>query len=157
MNMNLNNDLLLKLNKLAAPLSEHDSFDIEKKLLSARFISEIQKHLDETSIKKKDLARILGVSPSYITQVFRGEKSVNMDFLTKVQIELGLKFYISTTDVNQFENLIEANTEEILIEFEKALKQIKIHDETGFWIYKTIDPNPDYSHVDNEIAKSLVA
>lgn len=155
MNTNLNKDIQSILNELSTPLSESDHFEVEKSLLSARFISEIQKHLDEMTYKKRDLARLLGVSPSYITQVFRGEKAVNMDFLTKVQIKLGLNFYVSTTDINEFEHLLESTIERVLDEFEKASKNLKIHNEDGFWMFKS-NQKPDYNNITPELIK-LVA
>jgi len=94
MSMNKEN-LNEKLNSLMS-MSEEDKLDVDKRVLSSRFLSEIQKHLDEEGILRKDFANKIGTSPSFITQLFSGNKVVSMEFLAKAQKELGINFYIST-------------------------------------------------------------
>jgi len=96
MSMNKEN-LNEKLNSLMS-MSEEDKLDVDKRVLSSRFLSEIQKHLDEEGILRKDFANKIGTSPSFITQLFSGNKVVSMEFLAKAQKELGINFYISTID-----------------------------------------------------------
>ena len=96
MSMNKEN-LNEKLNSLMS-MSEEDKLDVDKRVLSSRFLSEIQKHLDDEGVLRKDFAKIMGTTPSFITQLFRGNKVVSMEFLAKAQKELGINFYISTID-----------------------------------------------------------
>lgn len=64
-------------------------------MISFRFVNEIQKSMDGQGINKAALAERIGTSKSYITQLFRGDKVVNMAFLAKAQKALGIEFKIS--------------------------------------------------------------
>jgi ribosome-binding protein aMBF1 (putative translation factor) len=70
---------------------EHDA-----SVLAFRFLSEIEIQMDKLGISKKDLAAKIGTSPSYITQIFRGDKLTNFVFLAKVQDALNIQFEIQT-------------------------------------------------------------
>lgn len=68
---------------------EHDA-----KMIMFRFISEIEKLNQEKPMKKKDLAKALGTSASYITQLYRGDKLINLTTLAKLQDVYNLTFEI---------------------------------------------------------------
>jgi len=76
---------------------KESSFDIEfeREMLMHRFLSEIEKICEEQNITKKELAEKIGTSASYITQIFRGTKTVNLETLAKFQHALDFKFEIS--------------------------------------------------------------
>ena len=69
---------------------EHDA-----KMLMFHFLDKIQKIADDKSLNRKDLAQKIGPSASYITQLFRGDKLINLTTLAKFQKELDFKFSIS--------------------------------------------------------------
>jgi transcriptional regulator with XRE-family HTH domain len=74
---------------------EKDELDYEAHLLMFRFLSEVEKNFPEGRIpKNKDLASKLGVSSSYITQVFNGDKLLNFKMLAKLQKALDITFEI---------------------------------------------------------------
>lgn len=150
MSMNSNSKVSEVLKDLAMPLSESEAFEIEKKILSARFLSEIQKQLEQISMKQKDFAKMMSVSPSYITQLFLGEKLVNIDFLAKAQKKLDMKFYVSTIDHGNFESMIETTFEKVLIDLIELEKNKTYNDPDGFWVFKK-HSKPDYNKVDSTI------
>ncbi|HYD21702.1 MAG TPA: helix-turn-helix transcriptional regulator [Flavipsychrobacter sp.] len=63
-------------------------------MLSYRFLGELEQITDEKNINRKELAKMLGVSASYITQLYRGSKIVNMEFLAKVEQAFDFRFDI---------------------------------------------------------------
>jgi len=76
-------------------------FDEEKpgqehlaQMLAFRFLSEIEKITDERNILRKDLAKSIDVSPSYITQLYRGVKPLNFETLAKMETALGIRFEV---------------------------------------------------------------
>lgn len=85
-----------------------DAFDMtfEKEMLMYRFLSEVDKICDDKKISKKELASRIGTSPSYITQIFRGSKTVNLEMLVKFQKALDFKYEISinVNNHNSIEN-----------------------------------------------------
>jgi transcriptional regulator with XRE-family HTH domain len=78
--------------------NEKDELDYEAHMLMFRFLSEIQKiNSDGKTLKNKDLASKLGVSPSYITQLFNGTKMLNFTMLAKIQKAFNITFEIKAS------------------------------------------------------------
>jgi len=75
-------------------IDESDKLLIETRILMYRFLSEIEKISAERGLNHKKLAKLIGTSPSYITQLFRGKKIINLNTLVKFQKALGFKFRI---------------------------------------------------------------
>ncbi len=78
--------------------TEDEKIEHDSRVISIEFISIIQTHLIEHKITKKELAKKINSSPSYITQVLRGDKTINMRFLAKIQKALGIKFKVCTDE-----------------------------------------------------------
>jgi transcriptional regulator with XRE-family HTH domain len=81
--------------------SEDEKLENDRTMLSLSFISVIQQHMEKHSLTKKQLASATGVSASFITQLFRGDKLVSMEILAKFQKALDVNFCISTTNINE--------------------------------------------------------
>ena len=64
-------------------------------MISYRILSEVERVCEELKINKKQLAERVGSSPSYITQLFRGAKHVNMDIMARFEEALELSFAIN--------------------------------------------------------------
>lgn len=83
------------INKLKTTF-HHDTFeeevDFEMEMLASCFLSEIEKAADTQGITRKELAERVGTSPSYITQIFRGNKTPNLKILTAMGLAVGRKF-----------------------------------------------------------------
>lgn len=89
----LNKKLSLLVN---GPKKKQDKLEVERNILSARFLSEIQIYLDANGLTRKELAKRTGVSASFISQLFTAEKTLSLDFIVKVQRALDIEFRIST-------------------------------------------------------------
>ena len=92
------------------------------------FLSEIEKVCEERGLLKKDLAGMIGTSPSYITQLFRGNKIINLETIAKIILALNIKFEVSVIKKDQKE----------FSDFEdfSNTSYYKLNDEQGYWIYK---------------------
>lgn len=75
--------------------NKEDKLEVDAKILASRFLSIIQKELDENNRSRKELAELMGTSASYITQLFRGNKYPNFLTLAKMQDVLDIDFNIS--------------------------------------------------------------
>jgi len=64
-------------------------------ILAAQFISDASDIMVARDMRLKDLAEQIGVSKSYITQIFRGDKLPNFKFMARMQIALGVSFHVS--------------------------------------------------------------
>lgn len=74
--------------------SKGEEIEHKAQMLSYHFLSEVEKECDRRKISRAELAEMVGTSRSYITQLFRGTKMVNMDILAKFEYALGITFQI---------------------------------------------------------------
>jgi ribosome-binding protein aMBF1 (putative translation factor) len=81
---------------LVAFRNKKEELEHEARMIMFRFFSEMENLVSpENKIKKKELAKKLGVSASYITQLFNGEKLVNLSLLAKIQEVYNITFEVS--------------------------------------------------------------
>jgi len=95
MNMKLKNKINPEFEDLFSFASKEEEIEHDAKMLMFNFLDKVQKIADEKKLSRKELAEKVGTSASYITQLFRGDKLVNMTIIAKFQKELGFKFNIS--------------------------------------------------------------
>ncbi|MDP1726585.1 MAG: helix-turn-helix transcriptional regulator [Bacteroidota bacterium] len=83
-------------------ISKLDEYDIkhEKQVIMFRFLSEIERLADERGINRKTLAKLINTSASYLTQLYRGTKPLNIETIAKLQKVLDVKFEIIATPSN---------------------------------------------------------
>jgi len=75
--------------------NEQDQLELEAKIIMAKFLEKIQEIAAQKGLKKKDLAQKIGTSASYITQLYRGHKLLNLMTLAKLQKALDIEFDIA--------------------------------------------------------------
>lgn len=125
-----NKELQDTFNQLFDQLSEQDKLENDANLLMFRFLSIIEDKCEALGLNRKQLAQKVGTSPSYITQLYQGDKLVNMITLAKFQKALDLEFEV-----------IEKKSYE-----EKVKDYSPIGDGKGFWVYRKFD-KPDYNAI----------
>jgi ribosome-binding protein aMBF1 (putative translation factor) len=102
---------------LFAARTDADQIMEDTLLFGFRFLSIIDRHMEEKGITKKALAEKIGASPSYITQLFRGQVRVNLEFISKVEKALEIRFSVAlATEASRFEGIS-------LKDFEKMLPE----------------------------------
>ncbi len=79
-----------------AERNEHDS-----KILMFKFLSIVEERMNESLMSKKELAELLGTSPSYVTQLFRGTKTINLLTIAKLQRIFNMRFKIEAEQENK--------------------------------------------------------
>lgn len=87
--------------QLLTPSSDEERQEADAQLLTAKFLSCIQEITDQRNIKRKELAALIGTSPSYLTQVFRGNKPINLLTLVKIQRALRIEFEVSVKRIKE--------------------------------------------------------
>jgi transcriptional regulator with XRE-family HTH domain len=102
--------------------------DSEARLIMFRFLEIIERRSEMLGWNRKQLAEKVGTSASYITQLFRGDKLINMITLAKFQKALGVEFEIA--EKKSYE--------------EKVKEYAPVSDGNGFWVYIALGkPNYD--------------
>jgi transcriptional regulator with XRE-family HTH domain len=107
---------------------------MKKKMIMYRFLSEVERITEEKNLSRKDLAKLIGTSASYITQLFRGHKIVNLETIAKIQKALDFKFEIKAIPNITVNSYVSLNVEDIYENQEQA---------KGFWAFHSISPSYD--------------
>ena len=94
MNTNLtsSNDIKEVFSGLFTNRTEEERREDAAQLLSFRFLSEIERLMEERGLNKRKLAEAVGTSPSYITQLFRGDRLLNIDMMARFENALSIRF-----------------------------------------------------------------
>ena len=134
MNTKLNDPQKIKeaFDQFFNSFSEEEKLESSARLLMFRFLSIIEVRCEELGWNRKQLAQKVGTSASYITQLFRGDKLINMLTLAKFQKALGLEFEIA--EKKSYEETVNEYT--------------PIGDGKGLWIYRQFD-KPNYNTSEN--------
>jgi len=141
-----------QIQKAFADLLSHDSksekIDHHEHMIMFKFLSEVQKVMEEKNINKKELAKMIGTSASFVTQIFRGDKIINLNTLAKIEVELGMTFKIKLLPE---EDEIFSNNDLDEDEVIKILNKKCIKD--GVWMFHnkrtTVPITVDYSAINN--------
>lgn len=93
--------------------NEQDQLELEAKIIMAKFLEKIQEIAAQKGLKKKDLAQKIGTSASYITQLYRGHKLLNLMTLAKFQSALDIEFDIVIKGSEQIKNPVNEENIEV--------------------------------------------
>lgn len=74
--------------------SPEEQIEHRAQLLSAIYLSEVEKELDRMGWTRKRLAEEIGTSASYLTQLFRGDRLLNLKTVAKIEQALQITFEI---------------------------------------------------------------
>lgn len=117
----------------------------EAQMLAFRFLSEVEKYQELQGMKKKELAKEIGTSASYITQLFRGNKPLNFETIAKMQRALHICFHISAKPA----------TDEMKVDETIFLSaQCRYKTDSGYWMWKNI--NADKDKYNTEFEKDII-
>ncbi len=98
------------LQELLVPATEQEKIELEARMIQLDFIARLQEIMKAKGIRnKKELASLLGTSPSFITQLFSAEKLINLKHLAKLQRALDLKYSIISDQYLRLKNRFREN------------------------------------------------
>jgi len=92
--INKKEDILKQFERLIAFKDESEKLEFEASKIHLDFIEELSKMMEEQRMTKSELAEKIGTSKSYITQLFSGDKMVNLVFIAKIQRVFKINFNI---------------------------------------------------------------
>lgn len=105
--------------------SEEEKIELDAKELVFSFLSEFDKAMERNKISKKELAKSIGTSASYITQLFRGDRTPNFVNIAKMKDALNLEFDIKVKESN-------------MLREEFHFPDVET---PGWWVFKSLKPN----------------
>jgi len=104
--------------------NENDQIQFEAEMIHLDLINEISKLMDLRKMNKAELAKALGMTKGYVTQLFSGDRLLNLKTLAKIQqifdIRIKLQF-VEKTKSRKAENKPETSVRK------NAEKSSKIH------------------------------
>jgi transcriptional regulator with XRE-family HTH domain len=78
--------------------------EYKRTVIIESFIEQFNDILDDNNVSNIDLAAVIGLTDSYISQVRRYRKTPNLDFIAKLSLALGVNVKISLEkQFNQFD------------------------------------------------------
>lgn len=77
-----------------------NDYENEAKIIASKILSEISEIADRKDLKRKNIADLIGTSASYLTQLYRGNKILNLVTLAKLKNKLDLNIEIKITENN---------------------------------------------------------
>ncbi len=86
--------------EILTPATDKERLELETLMLMTGFLSGVEKVCEERGLLKKDLASMIGTSASYVTQLFRGHKIINLETIAKIMLALDIRFDISVSNPN---------------------------------------------------------
>jgi len=122
MNMKYNDDSDIEalFNSLDDDKTEEDLNKEESYILQANYLSEIERLYKDGGLNRRELAFKINLSPSYLSQVFGGDKPLNFLTLAKIKRALDLRFDLRASfasekkiEVRPYMNLNESNNFEV--------------------------------------------
>lgn len=134
MNTKLYNPQEIKesFDQLFNSFTDQEKVESDARLIMFRFLDIIERKTEELGWNRKQLAEKVGTSASYITQLFRGDKMINMLTLAKFQKALGLEFDIA--EKKSYEETVQTYA--------------PVSDGKGVWVYRKFG-TPDYNANEN--------
>jgi transcriptional regulator with XRE-family HTH domain len=117
--------------------SEEEELEHDAQMLTFKFLEELEKcQAGDSKLKKKDLAKALEISPSFISQLYSGEKLMSFNLLAKIQKAFDISFEIKAK-----RNSIDYSADT------QIDRDYNFQNEPeGFWVW--MNKNADYSKSD---------
>jgi ribosome-binding protein aMBF1 (putative translation factor) len=106
MNSNINDQIKNNFKNSLASIDSKDDLEHDARMIMYRFLSEVEQIADIRGLNRKELAALIGTSASYLTQLFRGIKLINMETIAKFQ-----KVFNITFDIKAIPNNVEEISE----------------------------------------------
>lgn len=105
--------------------SEKEELKHEAYMLMFKFLSEIER-ITEYTVQKKDLAKALNSSRSFVSQLFSGEKLASLSMLAKLQKAYNLSFEVKAKlhNANTLHHFSFLNDEGFIYEGHKGQKEL---------------------------------
>ncbi len=97
-----NENLLENVNDLLIFDTEDERIEFKAIAIQLDILAEVNNLMKQNSITRKELADKLGKSKSFVSQLFSGDKMLNLKMLAKLQEILGAKFQSSFREYSSF-------------------------------------------------------
>ena len=131
MNLSTKDDIIKAFENAFSSLEAKEDLEHDTKMIMYRFLSEVERITDEKELNRKELASLIGTSASYITQLFRGNKLINVPTIAKFQKVLDVTFEIKAVP-NKVEDSFKCIHVDNITENQKNIQ--------GFWAFHKFNP-----------------
>lgn len=109
--------------EILTPASHKEKIELDTQMFAFKFLSIVEKYQDIKKISRKELAKRINTSPSYITQLFRGDKIPNLEILVRMSKAMNFDYRIS---ISTNESIPEEFKEDELINTLKTARSERV-------------------------------
>jgi transcriptional regulator with XRE-family HTH domain len=128
--------------------NEEEEIEHEAYMLMFRFLSELEKlGSGDHPMRKNELAKKIGVSPSFITQLYNGSKLINLNTLAKIERAFNITFEIKASQ----DELLYTTGDIPYESFPSGQYETE-----GFWVWHNLN-KPDYNKIQSCCKSDSVA
>ncbi|MCF6270995.1 MAG: helix-turn-helix domain-containing protein [Melioribacteraceae bacterium] len=95
----------LMINELGEALkfkNEDDRIDVKASFIQLEILDEVKEIMKAKNLSRKDLAKKMGRTPSFVSQLFSGDKSLNLKMIAKLQEIFDAKFVASFKNYSEY-------------------------------------------------------
>jgi transcriptional regulator with XRE-family HTH domain len=131
MNLNTKDEIQKAFDDAFSSIDSKEVLQHDTKMLMYRILSEVERLSEEKDLNRKELASLIGTSASYITQLFRGNKVINLETVAKFQKVFDVNFEIKAIPNNASAAYIGISLDDIC----NSQKEIQ-----GFWAFHKFKP-----------------
>lgn len=124
----MNSKNKIKWENLLRFKNDAERIEHEADMISLRIATELEMLLEEREMSKKEFAKSIGTSASYVTQILRGDKRINMVFLAKVLQKLNVTFDFGFKPISDVEYFVfkEVTNVQLLKEIPKQKRIVDV-------------------------------
>ena len=121
-----------EFNNLFSFSSEEEELEHDAQMLMFKFLNEVEKcQTVESKLKKKDLLKLIGKSPNFISQLYSVDKLLSFTLLAKIQKVFNICFEITARAISN-----DYNHESTSFNIKHGYDMPE-----GFWVWKKLEPN----------------
>jgi transcriptional regulator with XRE-family HTH domain len=96
-----------RINEILSDEIKKNILGFEADAINNLIVTVIEEFREKKEIDKQIIAKAAGVSPSYLSQVYSGDKHINLRMLAGICREFDLRFDLSFVDISQCAEQVE--------------------------------------------------
>ena len=106
-------DLMIKeLDKALKFENEEDRIEVKASFIQMDILDEVRKLMEERKISRTELAKRLNKSKSFVSQLFSGDKALNLKMIAQFQEIFNVKFIPTFNDYAEYSSTVKFNKDD---------------------------------------------
>lgn len=100
------NSMIKELDKALKFENEEDRIEVKASFIQMDILDEVRKLMEERKISRTELAKRLNKSKSFVSQLFSGDKALNLKMIAQFQEIFNVKFIPTFKDYSEYSSAV---------------------------------------------------